>query len=110
MSMTTALLAPLDFVRDRPDVGVVSAAHRIVRVAVAAEVRGGDPAVSIAPLVRAWCHGRLSLLRRTSHHGPRMQALLASHLDEIAGQVTGARAAQAIHAAAAQIRDAATTA
>ena len=106
MSMTSALLAPLDFARERPDVRVVSAAHRIVRVAVAAEVRGADPAVSIAPLVQAWCHRRLPLLRRTSQRGERLHRLLASNLEEIAGQVTGQRSAAAIRAAAAQIMQA----
>ncbi|CUR54095.1 hypothetical protein NOCA2120128 [metagenome] len=99
----TALIAPFDFAREPRDVGVVSAAHRIVRVAVAAEVRGADPAKSIAPLVRAWCHGRLPLLRRTSHHGERLQLLLASTLHEIAGQVQGQRAAAALRDAADQI-------
>jgi hypothetical protein len=103
MSMTSALLAPLDFARDRPDVRVVSAAHRIVRVAVAAEVRGADPAVSIAPLVQAWCHRRLPLLHRTSQHGARLHLLLASNLEEIAGQVTGERSAAAIRDAASRI-------
>lgn len=106
-SMTaTALIAPFDFARTRKDVGVVSAAHRIVRVAVAADVRGADPAVSIAPLVRAWCQGRLPLLHRTSHHGERLHLLLASTLEEIADQVTSARTAAAIRAAAAQISNA----
>jgi hypothetical protein len=109
MSMTTALLAPLDFARDRPDVGVVSAAHRIVRVAVTAEVRGADPAISIAPLVHAWCHRRLPLLHRTSLRGARLHLLLASNLEEMAGQVTGARSAAAIRAAAAKILEAAAT-
>lgn len=102
----TALLAQFDFARAPKDVGVISAAHRIVRVAVAADVRGADPAVAIAPLVRAWCHGRLPLLRRTSHHGERLHQLLATTLDEIAAQVTSARAAAAIRAAAAEIADA----
>ena len=84
----------------------MSAAHRIVRVAVAAEVRGADPAVSIAPLVQAWCHRRLPLLRRTSQRGERLHTLLASNLEEIAGQVTGQRSAAAIRAAAAQIMEA----
>ncbi|MGD9961196.1 hypothetical protein [Nocardioides sp.] len=99
----TALIAPFDFAREPRDVGVVSAAHRIVRIAVAAEVRGADPARSIAPLVRAWCHGRLPLLHRTSHHGQRLHDLLASSLEEIAGQVHGPRAAAALRDAAAEI-------
>jgi len=103
---TAALVAPFDFARERKDVGVVSAAHRIVRVAVAADVRGADPAVSIAPLVRAWCHGRLPLLHRTSHHGPRLHQLLASTLDDIARQVTSPSAAAAIRDAAARIAEA----
>jgi hypothetical protein len=105
-SMTaTALIAPFDFARDRRDVGVVSAAHRIVRVAVAAEVRGADPQKSIAPLVRAWCHGRLPLLHRTSHHGERLHHLLASTLLEIAAAVHQPRAARALRDAAEQIAD-----
>ncbi len=98
-----ALIAPLDFAREPRDVGVVSAAHRIVRVAVAAEVRGADPVKSIAPLVRAWCHGRLPVLRRTSHHGERLHHLLASTLREVADQVRGPQAAAALRDAADEI-------
>ncbi|WP_067429492.1 hypothetical protein [Nocardioides jensenii] len=87
----------------RQEIGIVCTAHRIVRVAVAADARGVDPARSIAPLVRAWCHGRLPLLRRTTHHSDQLQWLLARTLDEIADQVTRARASEALHAAAVEI-------
>ncbi|QIX26674.1 hypothetical protein ncot_08700 [Nocardioides sp. JQ2195] len=87
----------------REEISVVCTAHRMVRVAVAAEASGKDPLRSLAPLVRGWCHGRLPVLRRTSHHSEQLQWLLVSTLDEIAGQVTRERSAAALRAAAREI-------
>lgn len=82
---------------------MVCTAHRMVRVAVAAEASGSDPARSLAPLVRGWCQGRMPVLRRTTHHSEQLQWLLATTLDEIAGQVSRGRAAEALRAAAREI-------
>ncbi|KQY64502.1 MULTISPECIES: hypothetical protein [unclassified Nocardioides] len=87
----------------RQEISIVCTAHRMVRVAVTADARGADPARSIAPLVRGWCHGRLPLLRRTSHHSEELLWLLARTLDEIADQVPRPHAAAALRAAAAEI-------
>ncbi|KRF17208.1 hypothetical protein ASG90_07825 [Nocardioides sp. Soil797] len=90
----------------REEISVVCTAHRMVRVAVAAEANGKDPARSLAPLVRGWCHGRMPVLRRTTHHSAQLQWLLAITLDEIAGQVTRERSAAALRAAAREIANA----
>ena len=87
----------------RQEISIVCTAHRMVRVAVTADARRGEPERSLAPLVRGWCHGRLPVLRRTSHHAEQLQLLLAETLDNIADQVSRPRAAKALRAAAAEI-------
>lgn len=87
----------------RQEISVVCTAHRMARVAVAAEAEGSDPARSLAPLVRGWCHGRMPVLRRTTHHSEELQWLLVTTLDELAGQITRQRSAAAIRSAAREI-------
>lgn len=87
----------------RQEINVVCTAHRMVRVAVAAEAEGSDPARSLAPLVRGWCHGRMPVLRRTSHHSEQLQWLLVTTLDEIADQLSRERSARALRDAAREI-------
>lgn len=101
MNLTKHATRPASLARQ--EISVVCTAHRMVRVTVAAEARGSDPARSLAPLVRAWCQVRMPLLRRTTHHSEQLQWLLATTLDEITGQVTRQRSAAALRAAAREI-------